>query len=558
MSVSETDLQAFQAQLGRRPRGAVEVSYRTPDGQPAVVKTSPRLPDGTPFPTLYYLTDPRLTAEASRLEVAGVMKTMQDRLGTDPELAADYQRAHEHYLATRNEMGDLGTDFSGGGMPDRVKCLHVLIAYALAEGPDRVRLGTEAVALAAEHAPALRGTAIPADWPTSEELGTSMDAAATDEGAANIGYVKGTAGGSSEGTAEDTDEGTVTDAAEQAVKGAGGGAGEGARALPRYAAIDCGTNSIRLLVSEVAPGGELRELARRNIIVRLGQGVDATGEFHPDALQRVDDALATYADEMVELGVRDVMMGATSATRDASNREEFFAITRRHLGRVREGACADVITGEREAELSFAGAVLDLPRPQGRGTAAPRVCVIDLGGGSTEFVVRALDGAEPGRPQAYSANMGCVRLTERFLQSDPPEDQEVADARAYVQQLLGDVEQRVDLAHVDDLVGVAGTMTTLAALTLGLEAYDSERIHMARLPLTAVREKARELLGMSVAQRRELGPMHPGRADVIGGGAIVVDAFTTRFLEAGLTHITVSEKDILDGMLAEVVARPEG
>jgi hypothetical protein len=138
-----------------------------------VVTTSPRLPDGTPFPTLYYLTDPRLTAEASRLEVAHVMNWMTDRLNTDLELRADYQRAHDYYLAKRNALADLGTDFSGGGMPDRVKCLHVLIAYALAEGPDHFRLGTEAVALAADHAN-LRGTAIPATWPTCAELGITL------------------------------------------------------------------------------------------------------------------------------------------------------------------------------------------------------------------------------------------------------------------------------------------------------------------------------------------------------------------------------------------------
>lgn len=173
MSVTEADLDIVQEQLGRRPRGVVDISYRTPDGQPAVLKTSPKLPDGTPFPTLYYLTDPRLTAEASRLEVAHVMKWMESRLAEDEELAADYRAAHEHFLAKRNEMEDLGTDFSGGGMPDRVKCLHVLIAYALAEGPDHFRLGTEAVAMAADHG-RLRGTAIPADWPTTEELGIDL------------------------------------------------------------------------------------------------------------------------------------------------------------------------------------------------------------------------------------------------------------------------------------------------------------------------------------------------------------------------------------------------
>lgn len=173
MSVSEADLLAVEEQLGRAPRGVLEISYRCPDGAPGVVMTAPRLDDGTPFPTLYYLTDPRLTTEASRLEVAHVMKWMTDRLTTDEDLRADYQRAHDFFLAKRNAIEDLGTDFSGGGMPDRVKCLHVLIAYALAEGPDHFRLGTEAVAIAADHGE-LRGTAIPQDWPTTADLGIDL------------------------------------------------------------------------------------------------------------------------------------------------------------------------------------------------------------------------------------------------------------------------------------------------------------------------------------------------------------------------------------------------
>ena len=183
MQPTEAQLAVVAEQLGRTPRGVLEVSYTTPDGQPAVIKTAPKLDDGTPFPTLYYLTDPRLTAEASRLEVAQVMKWMEARLGADSgegeQLRADYRRAHEHYLAKRNAIEDLGTDFSGGGMPDRVKCLHVLIAYALAEGPGHVRFGDEAVALAAEHGN-LRGTAIPADWPTLAELGITLDEAGED------------------------------------------------------------------------------------------------------------------------------------------------------------------------------------------------------------------------------------------------------------------------------------------------------------------------------------------------------------------------------------------
>ncbi|RVW06260.1 DUF501 domain-containing protein [Rhodococcus spongiicola] len=162
-SVPQEDLDAVATQLGRVPRGVLAIAYRCPDGQPGVVKTAPRLPDGTPFPTLYYLTDPRLTAEASRLESAGVMREMTERLGTDSELAAAYRQAHESYLAERNEIASLGTDFSGGGMPDRVKCLHVLIAHSLAKGPGVNPLGDEAVALAARSG--LRGTAIPEDWP---------------------------------------------------------------------------------------------------------------------------------------------------------------------------------------------------------------------------------------------------------------------------------------------------------------------------------------------------------------------------------------------------------
>ncbi|MFI9508805.1 DUF501 domain-containing protein [Nocardia sp. NPDC052566] len=160
------DLEIIAAQLGREPRGVLAVAYRTPDGLPAVVKTAPRLPDGTPFPTLYYLTDPRLTAEASRQESAGVMREMTERLATDPALAAAYRAAHESYLAERNEIESLGTDFTGGGMPERVKCLHVLIAHALAKGPGVNPFGDEAVALAADNG--LRGTAIPADWPKYE------------------------------------------------------------------------------------------------------------------------------------------------------------------------------------------------------------------------------------------------------------------------------------------------------------------------------------------------------------------------------------------------------
>lgn len=167
---SAEDLAAVEQQLGREPRGVLEIAYRTPDGRPAVVKTAPKLPDGTPFPTLYYLTDPRLTAEASRQESAGVMRDMTERLQQDEDVARAYQAAHESYLAERNAIESLGTDFTGGGMPDRVKCLHVLMAHALAKGPGVNPFGDESVALAARaDGGKLCGTAIPADWPGIDE-----------------------------------------------------------------------------------------------------------------------------------------------------------------------------------------------------------------------------------------------------------------------------------------------------------------------------------------------------------------------------------------------------
>lgn len=169
------DLATVAAQLGREPRGVLAISYRTPDGAPAVVMTAPRLPDGTPFPTLYYLTDPRLTAEASRLESAGLMREMTARLHSDAGLAQAYRAAHESYLAERDAIGSLGTTFTGGGMPDRVKCLHVLMAHSLAKGPGVNPLGDEAVAVAAR-SPQLRGTALPADWPgIGDEIITGED-----------------------------------------------------------------------------------------------------------------------------------------------------------------------------------------------------------------------------------------------------------------------------------------------------------------------------------------------------------------------------------------------
>ncbi|MFD6197112.1 exopolyphosphatase [Mycobacteriaceae bacterium NPDC060252] len=307
----------------------------------------------------------------------------------------------------------------------------------------------------------------------------------------------------------------------------------------RVGAVDCGTNSIRLLISDIDDAGRLTDVHREMRIVRLGQGVDATGEFAPEAIARTRVALSAYAELMDALGVQRVRMVATSAARDASNREAFFAMTAELLASVVPGAVAEVITGTEEAALSFAGAVGELD-----STAGPYV-VVDLGGGSTETVI----GDTGGVKASFSADIGCVRLTERCLHSDPPTDEEIAAARAVVRAQLARTFDVVPVEQARTWVGVAGTFTTLAALAHRLDAYDPAAIHLSRVPLGRLSEVTSELIAMPRAQRAALGPMHEGRVDVIGGGSIVVQELARELSSrAGITELVVSEHDILDGI----------
>ncbi|GFG70558.1 Ppx/GppA phosphatase family protein [Mycolicibacter senuensis] len=311
----------------------------------------------------------------------------------------------------------------------------------------------------------------------------------------------------------------------------------------KIAGIDCGTNSIRLLIAEPVYGW-LRDVHREMRIVRLGQGVDATGRFAPEALERTRAALTDYAELLVTHGVSRVRMVATSATRDAANRNEFFDMTARVLGVAVPGAVAEVITGEQEATLSFRGAVGELDSADG-----PFV-VVDLGGGSTELV---LGDAGSGVSASFSADIGCVRLTERCLHSDPPSAGEITAARGVARELLGHALQVVPVQHARSWVGVAGTMTTLAALAHGLTAYDPRVIHLSRVGFGDLVAVCDRLLGMTRAQRAALGPMHPGRVDVIGGGAIVVQELARALSErAGIGELVVSEHDILDGIALSI------
>ena len=311
--------------------------------------------------------------------------------------------------------------------------------------------------------------------------------------------------------------------------------------MSRLAAIDCGTNSIRLLIADVADG-RLRDVRRETRIVRLGQGVDATGEFAPDAIARTRAALADYASLLRVHRVERVRMVATSAARDVANRDVFFAMTAEVLGAVLPGAVAEVITGAEEAELSFRGAVGELD-----SAAAPFV-VVDLGGGSTEIVV----GGD-AVVASYSADIGCVRLTERCLHSDPPTPQEVEAARRVVRERLGVALSVVPVEGARTWVGLAGTMTTLSALAHNMTAYDSAAIHLSRVPGRDLLAVCERLIGMSRAERAALGPMHEGRADVIGGGAIVVEELARELrARAGIDELIVSEHDILDGIVLSI------
>jgi exopolyphosphatase / guanosine-5'-triphosphate,3'-diphosphate pyrophosphatase len=309
----------------------------------------------------------------------------------------------------------------------------------------------------------------------------------------------------------------------------------------RAAGVDCGTNSIRLLIADVS-GGQLHDVHRETRIVRLGQGVDATGQFAPEAIERTRAALVDYADLMRTHGAERVRMVATSAARDVTNRDVFFAMTADVLGSVLPGAVAEVITGAEEAELSFRGAVGELDSTRG-----PFV-VVDLGGGSTEIVL--------GSDQvvaSYSADIGCVRLTERCLHSDPPTRAEVAAARQVVRDRLEPALRAVPVEKARTWVGLAGTMTTLSALAHNLTTYDAAAIHLSRVSGDDLLSVCERLIGMTRSQRAALPPMHEGRADVIGGGAIVVEELARELrTRAGIDELTVSEHDILDGIVLSI------
>ncbi|MEU0547401.1 Ppx/GppA phosphatase family protein [Micromonospora sp. NPDC005979] len=302
------------------------------------------------------------------------------------------------------------------------------------------------------------------------------------------------------------------------------------------AAIDCGTNSIRLLVADLpeesaGPQAPLVDVTRRMEIVRLGQGVDRTGRLAPEAIERTRVALASYAADIEKLGAQRVRMCATSASRDAANAADFTEMVRQTLG-----VAPEVVSGDEEARLSFTGAVRGLP-----ADAKEPFLVVDIGGGSTEFVV----GDRAGVRSAISVDIGCVRMTERHLAGDPPTPEQVAAAEADIAAVVDRALAAVPGREAATLVGLAGSVTTVVAIAEGLRGYEPERIHHARVSYEAVARVTADLLERTSAQRLEIPVMHPGRADVIGAGALVLRVIMER---AGMPSVVASEHDILDGI----------
>ncbi len=305
----------------------------------------------------------------------------------------------------------------------------------------------------------------------------------------------------------------------------------------RVAVIDCGTNTVRLLIAEVDADNGLRDVAREQRFVRLGENVDATGRFQDSALQRLSGTVAEYAAIINQAGVSAVRFVATSAARDVSNREEFAQIVRSGLG-----VEAEVISGEEEAELSFLGALAGGPLPGGETGS---VLVVDLGGGSTELI----RGGGSGRVEAaVSLNVGSVRLRERFLHADPPTADQADQARQFVSGLLE--TSPVNWGAVDTWIGVAGTFTSLSAMNLGLDVYDRSTVHGSQIAVSDIDRLSQRLLGLTVAETIAAYPsLQPMRAEVIAAGALIC-AELARRLDVPLT---VRDTDILDGTALKLV-----
>ncbi|RIK09557.1 MAG: DUF501 domain-containing protein [Acidobacteria bacterium] len=514
MAVDPQDSRVVSAQIGRPVRGESTVMSRCDLGLPVVVKVAPLLDDGTPFPTLYWLTCPLASKRVARIESAGGVATYAERADSDPDFAGDLKTAHIEYEAERaellgmpeaSELGEseeLARPVPTGGIagvmkPGSVKCLHAHLAHTLGGGKNPI--GSELV---------------------REVLPLNCTSPCVVDHDLNPAWREPEL---SERKPETESDSTTT----------------------RVGAIDVGTNSARLLVAELEPA--YRPIRREMTITRLGYKVDETGYLDPTAVERTAETISRYASTADALGVEAMRIAATSACRDASNRDEFFARVK-----VITGVEPEILSGEEEAAIAFLGALSGIEDP------GPWL-VVDIGGGSTEVVLGEVSGgrlAGEGRAEVTSSisiDMGCVRITERFLKSDPPTSAEKAAATAAIEAGLDSAEKVVDVSSASKVIGVAGTVTTLASIGLGLTDYDPSKTHHYQLPAREVRRLYEALGAMTAAERVEKFGVLPGRADVIVAGSMILLAVLERW---GFDSVLVSESDILDGLVLSMGGSP--
>lgn len=528
---SDSERAIVEKQLGRFPRGMVAVGARCVCGRPLAVITRPCLEDGTPFPTTCYLTSPEAVKAVSRVEADGIMREYNELLQSDEDLKKQYERAHKYYLEFRHELAvSLGdseehiSQMSAGGMPVRVKCLHALLAQTLVMGKGVNPIGDMVLErIKDEFDPSVCRCTTP--W-SDDAYATETEVVVEDETVAKDKTAEG------EAVKSDT-----TTCAEKTVQ---------------VAAIDCGTNSIRLKIAQVSEHGMKDIVPRMLRVVRLGQGIDETHRFADDALERVRDAAHEFAQVLKEHPVDAIRFVATSATRDAENREIFEQMMIDELG-VRP----EVISGTEEAALSFLGATSVVSRDE----LQPPYLVVDLGGGSTELVLGGDGDCLPAHKvsAAYSMNVGSVRMTERHLHTDPPTEEEIQAAIEDIDKHIDDAFKVVPAGRARTIIGVSGTVTTMAALTMGLQHYDHTAVDGVRIGLEQAYAVNNRFLRMPRDCRRTYATIHPGRVDVVGGGAVIWSRVLERLAKAAyedhggvLDTFVASEHGLLDGITLDL------
>lgn len=520
---SDADKDIVKRQLGRFPRGMVAVGARCACGRPLAVITRPCLEDGTPFPTTCYLTSPEAVKAASHLEAQGFMKECNNLLNNDNDVAKKYEQAHKYYLEFRHELAirledseEHIKDMSAGGMPVRVKCLHALLAQSLVMGKGVNPIGDMVLSKVKNE---FDPNVCKCTTPWSDDANEIETEKLLNTKSFNTNTIVGT------------------------------------NKSVCVAAIDCGTNSIRLKIAKVNANGMRDVVPRMLRVVRLGQGIDETHMFAEDALQRVKSAAKEFAKVLSEHKIDAIRFVATSATRDALNRDIFEQMMFDELG-VRP----EVISGTEEAALSFLGATSVVSR---KDLQAPYV-VVDLGGGSTEIVLGG-DGvniAEDKVDSAYSMNIGSVRMTERHLHTDPPTEEEISCAIKDIDKNIDEAFKHVNAGKARTIIGVSGTVTTMAALAIGLKHYDHKAVDGVKIALDQAYTVNDRFLHMTRERRRTYATIHPGRIDVVGGGAVVLSRVLERLAKAAyedhggvLDTFVASEHGLLDGITLDLCRR---